>query len=654
MGKAISSISPKDHHNAFSKQVPLGGLGGSQFTLPKDHSGKPQAPYSPNISPNKANTAADLRNEIEQTEKEFLQVLMQSFKNQGIDPDSTSKASDVAQTRAAIASATGSLKAAVAATDLKEMFEGNDILRNKSFHGQKVSWDDSKRDFMGKPVTFNYTVKYPDGRLPETASVSAILSVYDANKKEVFRTSKNVDINNGQNAYVWNGQDAEGNELEKGEYSVEVKLHYTDENGNRVRVPVETSLSGIVDAVESGGKLRVNGQLVDASAVTRMEKPLDTAEKTYIPADNMHYLGKSAHVKCDRFSVINASQPAELVCIAPEEISEIIVYVYDEASGKNVATIKRNVNFTEGYNKFSYDLIVNAEDKSKLPVGNYRYQIMGKTVDSDEMVALANEMDITITAIDADCVFDGDKQFSLDDIVRFNSASSSVSNNPVAEGSQYMGKDVTYDNNMFSLPETGYAEEYIAIPKPPAGSTLGDAELLVYGPDNKLIHKETYKAATLYHAEAEDVPTTIDALELESQGVMEDLITDYKKLHDEKKPSGETIKASLAVEFRAGRIFKEGYDDLDDMKKATQKLRNTGRVAVVWDGHDQEHKKCPSGSYRFEFKTTNVHNGQSVQCPPHLEITSRIVGFDTVSGKVQLRAQNGRVIDPSRVKRISF
>lgn len=620
----------------------------SSFTLPKDYSGSPQAPYSPNISPKQPNTAENLRKEIEQIEREFLQILMQSFKNQGIDPDKTSKASEVAQTRAAIASAVASFRAAIAATDLKEMFQRNNILQNEGLQGQKVSWDDSKRTFNGKPITFNYTVKYPDGRLPENASVSAMLIVYDANKKEVFRTTKGVDIKNGKNSFVWNGKDTDGKELEKGEYSVEVKLHYTDLNGNRVKVPIETSLSGIVDAIESDGKLIVDGQIVDVASITRLERSVESNKKEPIP---LRYLKQSAHIKCNTFEVQRGDAVVELVCVAPTKVSEITMYVYDQDSGKNVATMKRKVSFEEGYNKFTYDLVSDAETKSKLPIGNYVYQIMAKPVDSDEIIAIDNELDVTITAIDSDYIFDEyNRQFKLDDIVRFNAGNTNTSSNPVAEGSQYMGKNVTFDNNMFTLQDVGVAEEYISIPKPPDGMTLGDAELLVYDANNKVIHKEVYKAATLYHAEIESVD--YDSLDTDSSEVIDKIISEYKEKHDDKRTADELIQSWITGLFRQGKIFKNGQDSKDP----NVILRNTGMVAIAWDGYDDtEHKKCPPGTYRFELKTTNIHNGQTIKCPPlNLELTSRVLGFDASAGNVQLRTESGRIIDPSRVKNISF
>ncbi len=623
--------------------------------------GRPQAPHSPYLHSKSADTSDELKAELHKTEENFIQILMASFKNQGIDPDQMSKASEVAQTQAMIAAAKASLRAAVATVELKEVFEKNALLQNQGFMGQNIQWNDGERNFAGKPITFNYNLHTSEEEMSQNPVVT--ISIYNSKKKKVFETSM-TDVNHGKNSYIWDGRDSNKDLVEHGDYTLEVKAHYIDNKGNKTTIKADTFLSGIVDAIDNSDKnnpmLIVGKHKVSPKSVRILESVSNSKSKKHeqIATDYLHYIGKTAQVKCDSFHVNNNQDPVDIPFIAPENLKGVEIDIYDMQSKRCVHTIHRSGPFQTGYNSIQWDCILNQDLKIKLLGGDYEYKVTGITEGKEE-ITLANTKEITITSINNGCVFDGVEQYRMDNLVKFtapqvnaDNRTTIAANHMVSEGSQYLGKVITFDDNVFELKEDA-VDVMVSIPKPPEGYNLGDGKLIIYDANHKELTTEVFKAATLYHNETAPIPT-MDELTPSSKAHVQSSIDNYKTQHGGTAPSDDDIKKFIREEFRGGRIFKVGHDELDVDERDIQKMQNRGLVPFVWQGYDKERNECPPGEYYYSAVYTYTDGANVQTFHINQKTQERVVGFENVAGELRLRSAKGHSISPSRILGVSL
>ena len=137
------------------------------------------------------------------------------------------------------------------------------LARGAEFIGAVVEADSATvRVGAGGPAAASY-------RLPEAAA-AVDLEIRNEAGEVVWQGTGSGAA--GSQSVPWNGLDAKGQRVPDGLYRVEITA--VDPAGRPV--PVETSISGIVDAVEFGGDggmmLSVDGVLVPSDAVTRLHR----------------------------------------------------------------------------------------------------------------------------------------------------------------------------------------------------------------------------------------------------------------------------------------------------------------------------------------------------------------------------------------------
>lgn len=122
--------------------------------------------------------------------------------------------------------------------------------------GKTVTASGDTAQLAGGQATWNYTLSAPSPETNITIFNSAGLPVYTETRA----------ANAGDNAFVWNGQLADGTQAPDGSYTISIDAK--DADGNTVGV--STEIDGIVQAVDLTGSepiLTVNGQEIPLSNV---------------------------------------------------------------------------------------------------------------------------------------------------------------------------------------------------------------------------------------------------------------------------------------------------------------------------------------------------------------------------------------------------
>ena len=633
--------------------------------LPPGYDGKPQAAQVDKLQKKVATTPEAIQKQLQDTKDHFMKVLTATFKSQNPltagDKDSTHQ---IAQTQAAMAGAEASITAAAVAAEIREEMAGSPMLRAKEFHGQKVHWDDSIRTFSGKqPTTFTYHLTYPQDDRLKSAGVSATAIIKDSDGKKVF-SKKIAGLKNGQNTYVWDGKNDRDITVESGDYSIEIKAHYSiNNNGKMEEVPIQctTTKSGIVEAIDSDkGEvyLVVGSDRIKHSSVIKMEDPSkQKGEQTKsIISDYVGYLGKSAEIKLDHFEVAKYGS-VEVRLLAPTELSEVKMEVFDSRNIR-VAVVKQKAKFAEGANSFMFNPLANEKltdlkdltKLSRLPPGHYTYKITGTTPDARE-IKLSNSKTVTFTGISKDKLVAGNEEYYPKDISRLDVPKQEPQTmDPIVEGAKYLGKVITYDDDQIDWNKEPVGT-FVHIPKPAANHELHKVEMLVFQGD-KVIARVAPQ--DLYHGEIEDPPITIGALHNVSQPVVKEWCRkEFGGADDENgftQDQKTQLQKTLAAAFREGKIFKLGQNLNDE----NVKLRNMGQMHIKWDGKIDGGLTALPGAYRREivYEIKNTTDNTLRDHKLNLTIGSRVISTDVQGGQLVLITESGSRLKPNRVKNV--
>ena len=241
-----------------------------------------------------------------------------------------------------------------------------------SLKGKQVEYDDSKRAFFGKPVTYNYRISHnePD----PTASVNLTMTVRNEQGlaiKTIRQTTKA-----GEFSYEWDGKDDRGYQVPPGTYTLDLKAEGRKIVGGKslpFAVKASASLVGEVEAVkiENG---TATGVIINGKTVTRdnivdvRDMPEPELEVDLTP----DLIGRKVDLDFSKAKV-NADGSMEVYFKNHvENPGELTVRVYDEG-GKFLTTLTSKKNIGEGVGKVSfsntnldagvYDIKVFVQDK---------------------------------------------------------------------------------------------------------------------------------------------------------------------------------------------------------------------------------------------------------------------------------------------------
>lgn len=241
-----------------------------------------------------------------------------------------------------------------------------------SLKGKQVEYNDSKRAFFGKPVTYNYRISHnePD----PTASVNLTMTVRNEQGlaiKTVRQTTKT-----GEFSYEWDGKNDSGHQVLPGTYTLDLKAEGRKIVGGKslpFTVKASATLVGEVEAVkiENG---TATGVVINGKTVTR-DNIVDVRE---IPEPELEVpltpdlIGRKVDLDFSKAKVKADGSMEVYFKNHVENPGDLTVRVYDEG-GRFLTTLTSKSKVEAGVGKVSfsntnldagvYDIKVFVQDK---------------------------------------------------------------------------------------------------------------------------------------------------------------------------------------------------------------------------------------------------------------------------------------------------
>ena len=222
-----------------------------------------------------------------------------------------------------------------------------------SLKGKQVEYDDSKRAFFGKPVTYNYRISHnePD----PTASVNLTMTVRNEQGlaiKTIRQTTKA-----GEFSYEWDGKDDRGYQVPPGTYTLDLKAEGRKIVGGKslpFAVKASASLVGEVEAVkiENG---TATGVIINGKTVTRdnivdvRDMPEPELEVPLTP----DLIGRKVELDFSKAKVKSDGSMEVYFKNHVENPGDLTVRVYDKG-GKFLTTLTSKSKIEAGVGKVSF------------------------------------------------------------------------------------------------------------------------------------------------------------------------------------------------------------------------------------------------------------------------------------------------------------
>ena len=322
------------------------------------------------------NSAEDMDKAVKSIDEAMdfaTKLMLSAAKNMGMPSEdgNDGKAREMSETAQSIATMMAT-KASVQAQMQAIEQQKKPAVDLMSLKGKQVEYDDSKRAFFGKPVTYNYRISHNES--DPTASVNLTMTVRNEQGlaiKTIRQTTKA-----GEFSYEWDGKDDRGYQVPPGTYTLDLKAEGRKIVGGKslpFAVKASASLVGEVEAVkiENG---TATGVIINGKTVTRdnivdvRDMPEPELEVDLTP----DLIGRKVDLDFSKAKV-NADGSMEVYFKNHvENPGDLTVRVYDEG-GKFLTTLTSKKNIGEGVGKVSfsntnldagvYDIKVFVQDK---------------------------------------------------------------------------------------------------------------------------------------------------------------------------------------------------------------------------------------------------------------------------------------------------
>lgn len=159
---------------------------------------------------------------------DFLKLLMTQLQNQ--DPSSPMDTSTFTSQLVQYASVEQQINANTNLQTLIQSSQSQMILQSSSLVGKQVDVKSSNLSLQNGQAVVKFT---------DAATEPVNVSIYDASGTKIFQTTAAAQA--GSNTWVWNGQDASGNQLKDGSY----KILVNQSNGNALTTTVTGTVTGV-------------------------------------------------------------------------------------------------------------------------------------------------------------------------------------------------------------------------------------------------------------------------------------------------------------------------------------------------------------------------------------------------------------------------
>lgn len=300
-------------------------------------------------------------------------LMLASAKNMGMPSEdgNDSKAQEMSQMAQSIATMMAT-KANVQAQMQSIEQQKKPAIDLMSLKGKQVEYDDSKRTFFGKPITYNYRVTHNES--DPTASVNLTMTVRNEQGIAVRTIRQTTKV--GEFSYEWDGKDDRGQQMPVGTYTLDLKADGRKVIGGK-SVPfaakASATLVGEVEAVkiENG---TATGVVINGKTVTRdnIADVRDMKEPELEVPLTPDLIGRKAELDFSKAKVTSGGSMEVYFKNHVKKPGDLTVRVYDK-SGKFLTTLTSKNKIEDGVGKVSfsstnldagvYDIKVFVQDK---------------------------------------------------------------------------------------------------------------------------------------------------------------------------------------------------------------------------------------------------------------------------------------------------
>ena len=579
--------------------------------------------------------------QLEKTRQGFFKIIGATLKAQS--PDDPVKPGEMAQLHSAMEAASASLKSVGILEEIKNALSSHEMTKALPFHGKKVQYDTSTKNFDGKaPIEFQYQLKYSDNSRPSGAHVSTIVTILDSRGIRVHQARGKTD--KGVHGFKWDGKDSKGKTLSEGEYRIKVESNWEQmQDGVLQKTPIEAGafISGYVESVEMRGdkvNLIVDGASIDIDDVIKIEreKEEDSALKV---ADYASYIGQDAEVDDNELTVdkgialinykCDLERPGKLSVQIFDEDDKFVGVAVSSSARKGLNNIKLKVSDALSESE-AEEFLKGGSSFKPLAPGKYRYKLFVQdllTIEPERYVAVPTTRSITITGLDFEkepFVVAGSEKFILDKIKKLSATSRS--SDILKEAVQYLGKFAEISLNQLEVKNGATEAQFFRIPAMEANMHYGKAYLDIFdqaGRNVARVEKEAKALITIPEDYFYNLNNVFNFLTNESkpaicaEWVIDPPVNNMEEVRARiqaehvlfftQNVMEKVQEKELHLDYNA--IFRN-YDDLPESDQALVKNAidaNRPYTGFKWNGIGFDGKLVPNGPYRYEMRVEKYH-----------------------------------------------
>jgi len=562
-------------------------------------------------------------------------LMIISTKHMGIpnEDGNDSKAQETAQTAQSIASMMAT-KAGVQAQIESIEQQKKPAIDLLSLKDKQVEYNDSKREFVGKPVTYNYRIAHNES--DPTASVNLTMAL--RNEQGIAVRTIRQTTETGEFSYEWDGKNDRGDLLPPGTYTLDVNADGRKIIGGKLSpfaVTASTTLVGKVEGIkiENGTAIGVviNGKIIARNNITDVrDMPTPELEVSLTP----DLIGKKVELDFSRAKVKADGSMEVYFNNHIENPGDVTVRVYDK-SGKFLTTLTNKNKIDVGIGKISFS-------NTNLDAGVYDIKVFVQDKENS-----ANIKDVELSYNESIIVAGVSKRYetliSIDektyDPIHITSVLGNYSTPIEQRRAELIGSEVMYRDDLF---------KYDAVENPISFTfKLPEEDAVIATGRMNIYDKNTEELIAIVNAEY-DLNSLLND---QSQQSVNDYVTlnyqpvkNYAELSKEKRIE---VNRHIKNEITAGKLI------IDD---AYLDLYNNGRVTLtfpVWNGQDMEGNVVSSNrQLRRDFTPIYSLDNDGKLTTGDTDIqkaAGRVEAVDEIEGELKLHIKGGGIISEDLV-----
>ncbi len=624
---AFASINPKGKSDSNSGVI---GTGFSELYKSMD---APRKPLS-QLKDNSGDMGKAIKN-IDDAMEFATKLMLASAKNMGIPSEdgSDNKAQEMSQMAQSIATMMAT-KAGVQAQMESIEQQKKPAIDLMSLKDKQVEYNDSKRDFFGKLVTYNYRIMHNES--DPTASVNLTMTL--RNEQGVAVRTVRQTTKSGEFSYEWDGKNDKGDLLPPGTYTLDLKAEGRKIIGGKsspFAVTASATLVGKVESVkiENGTATGVviNGKTIARNNITDVRDVPEPELEVPLTPD---LIGRKVELDFSKAKVKADGSMEVYFKNHIENPGDVTVRVYDKG-GKFLTTLTNKNKIDVGIGKVSfsstnldarvYDIKVFVQDKEN-PANIKEVEL---SYNESILVAGVSKRHGTVISID-------EKTY---DPIHITSVLGNYTTPIEQRRAELIGSEVIYRDDLFKYDAAADPVSF-TFKLPEEDAVISTGRMNIYD-------KDTDELIAIVNAEY-DLNSLLD--NQSQQSIQGYIALNYNALGNYNALSKEDqveVNRHIKDEIVAGRLA---------IDNAYLNLYNNGKVTLTfpaWNGQDMA-GNVVSGNRQLRRDFTPIYSRDNggVLIPGDTDIqkaAGRVEAVDEIEGELKLHITGGGVISEDLV-----